>query len=155
MKSLLTQLASIKINLDEDIVIAVLLKSLPTEDYSNVITTLTNLPTTKLVDVEVALLEEERKIKARGGIEHVKEGEILFTKNKFKGRNSYNNYNNYKGSPRAPLASTNGKNCGFCGKNNHTEDKCYLKKKTKAMMIEELEEEGDVSTDEANLVFCF
>ena len=50
---------------------------------------------------------------------------------------------------------TNGKNCGFCGKNNHTEDECYLKKKTKAMMIEEFDEEGDVSTDEANLVFCF
>ena len=41
MKSLLTQLASIKINLDEDIVIAVLLKSLTDEHYSNVITTLT------------------------------------------------------------------------------------------------------------------
>ena len=66
MKSLLTQLASIKINLDEDIVIAVLLKSLPDEDYSNVITTLTNLPTTKVVDVEAAFLEKERKIKARG-----------------------------------------------------------------------------------------
>ena len=121
------------------------------------LTTLTNLPTTKLVDVEAALLEEERKIKARGGIEHVKEGEVLFIKSKFKGQNSYNNYNNYKG-PRAPSApttsSTNGKNCGFCGKVNHTEDECYLKKKTKAMMVE-FEEEGEVSTDEANLVFCF
>ena len=113
--------------------IAVLLKSLPDEDYSNVITTLTNLPTTKLVDVEAALLKEERKIKARGGTEHVKEGEVLFTKSKFKGRNSYNNYNNYKGSPKAPstptTSSTNGKICGFYGKVNHTEDECYLKKK--------------------------
>ena len=64
MKSLLTQLASIKINIDEDIVIVVLLKGLLDEEYGHVITTLTNLTSTSLVKVEVALLEEETKVKA-------------------------------------------------------------------------------------------
>ena len=65
MKSLITQLASIKINLDEDIVIIVLLKSLLDEDYLDVITTLTNVPNTSPIEVEVALLAEESKIKAK------------------------------------------------------------------------------------------
>ena len=87
MKSLITQLASIKINLDEDIVIDVLLKSLQDEDYSNVITTLTNVPNTSLIEVEAALLEEERKIKfKKGRFTHVKEEEALFTKIKFQGK---------------------------------------------------------------------
>ena len=51
---------------------------------------------------------------------------------------------------RAPLApttsSTNGKNCGFCGKVNHTEDERYLKKK----MLEE--SNGD--NEEAQMKNC-
>ena len=88
MKSLLTQLASTKVNIDEDIVIVVLLKSLPDEDCGNVITTLTKLSPTSLVEVKTALLEEERRIKARKGGHSsiIKEEEVLFTKGKLKGK---------------------------------------------------------------------
>ena len=86
MKSLLTQFASIKVIIDDDIVIVVLPNSLPNEDYSHVVTTLTKFPNSKQVEVEAALLEQGRKIKARKGIVyiHIKEEEALYTKNKFK-----------------------------------------------------------------------
>lgn len=66
MKSLTTQLVGIKVNMEEDVSIAILLKSLPLEDYGQIVTTLTNLPTPKLVDVVGSLMEEEKKLKKQG-----------------------------------------------------------------------------------------
>ncbi|MCO5555570.1 hypothetical protein L7F22_009115 [Adiantum nelumboides] len=50
MQSLMTQLAGIFLKVDEDIAIAVLLKSHPSS-YDHIVTTLTNMPISKLVDV--------------------------------------------------------------------------------------------------------
>ena len=52
-------------DLDEDIVITMLFKSLLDEDYGTIIMTLTNLPLSRLVHIESSLLKEERKIKQR------------------------------------------------------------------------------------------
>lgn len=63
MKSLTNQVIGIKANVEEDICIALLLKSLPLVEYGHIITTLTNLPKPKLVGVISSLLDEEKKIK--------------------------------------------------------------------------------------------
>ncbi|MCO5553311.1 hypothetical protein L7F22_006832 [Adiantum nelumboides] len=64
MQSLMTQLAGISLKVDEDIAIAVLLKSLPSS-YDHIVTTLTNMPISKLVDVQASLLEEEKKMNGK------------------------------------------------------------------------------------------
>ena len=86
MKSLTTQLARIKVFMDEDVCIAILLKSLPQEDYGPIVTTLTNLPSPKLVDIVGSLMEEEKKLN-RQGLIYV---EAYFTKNTSKGSTSKN-----------------------------------------------------------------
>ncbi|MCO5585598.1 hypothetical protein L7F22_039533 [Adiantum nelumboides] len=64
MQSLMTQLAGISLKVDEDIAIAVLLKSLPS-NYDHIVTTFTNMPISKLVDVQASLLEEETKMNGK------------------------------------------------------------------------------------------
>ncbi|MCO5580120.1 hypothetical protein L7F22_033987 [Adiantum nelumboides] len=64
MQSLMTQLAGISLKVDEDIAIAVLLKSLPSS-YDHIVTALTNMPISKLVDVQAYLLEEEKKMNGK------------------------------------------------------------------------------------------
>ncbi|MCO5587541.1 hypothetical protein L7F22_041491 [Adiantum nelumboides] len=59
MQSLMSQLACICLKVDEDIAIAIL-KSLPSS-YNHIVTTLTNMPIFKLVDVQASLLEEGKK----------------------------------------------------------------------------------------------
>ena len=60
------------------------------------------------------------------------------------------NFNNKKVSKGI---TNNIKKCGFCGKNNHNEDKCFLKQKTKALLIgHNRKEEFVASIEEGNFV---
>ena len=87
MKSLVIQLARIKIDLDEDIVIVVLLKSLLDEEYRTIVMALTNLPMYSLVDIESSLLEEERKIKQGNTTFNERGAYLARQKKSFKGHN--------------------------------------------------------------------
>ncbi|MCO5579106.1 hypothetical protein L7F22_032958 [Adiantum nelumboides] len=64
MQSLMTQLVGISLKEDENIAIVVLLKSL-TSSYNHIVTTLTNMPISKLVDVQTSLLKEEKKMNGK------------------------------------------------------------------------------------------
>ncbi|MCO5581186.1 hypothetical protein L7F22_035064 [Adiantum nelumboides] len=61
MQSLIAQLADISLKGDDDIAIAMLLKSL-LSSYDHIVTTLTNTPFSKLVDVQASLLEEDKGV---------------------------------------------------------------------------------------------
>ncbi|MCO5570217.1 hypothetical protein L7F22_023935 [Adiantum nelumboides] len=64
MQSLMTQLVGIYLKMDEDIAIFVLLKSLPSS-CNHIVTTLTNMPISKLINVQTSLLEEEKKMNGK------------------------------------------------------------------------------------------
>ncbi|MCO5591092.1 hypothetical protein L7F22_045069 [Adiantum nelumboides] len=126
---LMTQLADISLKVDEDIAIAMLLKSLPSS-YNHIVTTLTNISISKLVDVQASLLEEEKKMNNKIAIkeESIQSDEkVSFNKN-FK-----------------PKAFTKGKVvCDFCHKPGHEEKNCFVKKKMKkAYFSFKLDQEDD------------
>ncbi|MCO5597941.1 hypothetical protein L7F22_052027 [Adiantum nelumboides] len=129
MQSLMTQLAGISLKVDEDIAIAVLLKSLPS-NYDHIVTTLTNMPISKLVDMQASLLEEEKKM--NGKVE-IKEASIQSDEKVFFNKN-------FK-----PKAFTKGKVvCDFCHKPDHEEKDCFAKKKMKkAYFSFKLDKEDD------------
>ena len=92
-----------------------------------IVTTLTNLPTPKLVDIVGSLMEEEKKLKRQGLVYR----EAYFTKNTSKGSTSKN-------------FSKDKFKCNFYGKPGHFEKDCFIKKKDSANMIQEnIEEEGN------------
>ncbi|MCO5613220.1 hypothetical protein L7F22_067496 [Adiantum nelumboides] len=83
MQSLMTQLAGIFLKIDEDIAIAVLLKSLPSS-YDHIVTTLTNMPISKLVDVQASLLKDEKKMNGKIEIKEASiqsDEKVFFNKN--------------------------------------------------------------------------
>ncbi|MCO5564807.1 hypothetical protein L7F22_018475 [Adiantum nelumboides] len=129
MQSLMTQLACISLKVDEDIAIAMLLKSLPSS-YDHIVTTLTNMPISKLVDVQTSLLEEEKKM--NGKVE-IKEASIQSDEKVFFNKN-------FK-----PKEFTKGKVvCDFSHKLGHEEKDCFAKKKMKkAHFSFKLDEEED------------
>ena len=65
MNNLITQLHGVKVNMEEDVFIAILLKSLPQEDHEAIVTTLKNLPSLKLLDVVGLLTKEEKMFRKR------------------------------------------------------------------------------------------
>ncbi|MCO5557398.1 hypothetical protein L7F22_010961 [Adiantum nelumboides] len=127
MQSLMTQLAGISLKVDEDIAIVVLLKSLPSS-YDHIVTTLTNMPISKLVDVQASLLEEEKKM--NGKVE-IKEASIQSDEKVFFNKN-------FKPKAKGKVV------CDFCHKSSH-EEKDYLAKKkmNKAYFSFKLDEEDD------------
>ncbi|MCO5584155.1 hypothetical protein L7F22_038078 [Adiantum nelumboides] len=129
MQSLLIQLAGISLKVDEDIAIAVLLKSLPSS-YDHIVTTLTNMPISKLVDMQASLLEEEKKMNGKVEIKEasLQSDEKVFFNKTFK-----------------PKAFTKGKVvCDFCHIPGHEEKDCFAKKKMKkAYLSFKLDEEDD------------
>ncbi|MCO5614173.1 hypothetical protein L7F22_068454 [Adiantum nelumboides] len=83
MQSLMNQLAGIYLKVDEDIAIALLLKSLPSS-YDHIVTTLANIPISKLVDVQASLLEEEKKMNGKVKIKEASiqsDEKVFFNKN--------------------------------------------------------------------------
>ncbi|MCO5550661.1 hypothetical protein L7F22_004150 [Adiantum nelumboides] len=127
MQSLMTQLAGISLKVDEDIAIAVLLKSLPF-GYDHTVTTLTNMPISKLVDVHASLLEEEKKM--NGKVE-IKEASIQSDEKVFFNKN-------FKPKAKGKVV------CDFCHKPGHEEKDCFAKKKmNKAYFSFKLDEEDD------------
>ncbi|MCO5603335.1 hypothetical protein L7F22_057485 [Adiantum nelumboides] len=129
MQSLMTQLSGISLKVDEDIAIDVLLKSLPSS-YDHIVTTLTNMPISKLVDMQTSLLEEEKKMNGKVEIEEASiqsDEKVLFNKN-FK-----------------PKAFTKGKVvCDFCHNTGHEEKDSFTKKKMKkAYFSFNIDEEDD------------
>ncbi|MCO5572139.1 hypothetical protein L7F22_025890 [Adiantum nelumboides] len=129
MQSLMTQLAGISLKVDEDIAIAVLLKSLPSS-YKHIVTTLTNMPISKLVDVQASLLEEEKKM---NGKIQIKEASIQSGEKVFFNKNS------------KPNAFTKNKVVyDFCHKPGHEEKDCFATKKRKKVYFSfKLDEEND------------
>lgn len=119
MKSLLTQLTGIKMKMDEDIQIVVLLESLP-EDFSTLVTTLTNLPKPTLKDVEASLLEEENKMKRSHVVSY---------------DNAY--YTNNKKPVKGSTSKVSKVKCHFCGREGHIEKNCFIKQKISANLIED------------------
>ncbi|MCO5581722.1 hypothetical protein L7F22_035611 [Adiantum nelumboides] len=127
MQSLMTQLAGISLKVDEDIAIVVLLKS-PPSSYDHIVTTLTNMHISKLVDVQASLLEEEKK---RNGKVEIKEASIQSDEKVFFNKNL---------KPKAKGKVV----CDFCHKSGHEEKDCFSKKKTKkAYFSFKLDEEDD------------
>ncbi|MCO5559506.1 hypothetical protein L7F22_013107 [Adiantum nelumboides] len=127
MQSLMTQLAGISLKVDEDIAIAVLLKSLPSS-YDHIVTTLTNISIFKLVDVQASLLEEEKKM--NGKVE-IKEASIQSDEKVFFNKN-------FKPKAKGKVV------CDFCHQSGHEEKKCFAKKKMKkAYFSFKLDEEDD------------
>ncbi|MCO5557476.1 hypothetical protein L7F22_011041 [Adiantum nelumboides] len=127
MQSLMTQLAGISLKVDENIAIDVLLKSLPSS-YDHIVTTLTNMPISKLVDVQASLLEEEKKM--NGKVE-IKEASIQSDEKVFFNKNL---------KPKAKGKVV----CDFCHKSGHEEKDCFAKKKMKkAYFSFKLDEEDD------------
>lgn len=147
MKSILTQLAGIKKVIEEDVIIAVLLKSLPQEGYSNIVTTLTNLPAPKLVDIEASLLDEYNKLKKR----QIFSEEAFYSKGGYKSKAK----GHFKGNFQKDLSK---RSCSFCGKNNHEEKDCFHRNKAqKAFLADEADEDEAVKNEaevsnEANFV---
>ncbi|MCO5554987.1 hypothetical protein L7F22_008526 [Adiantum nelumboides] len=127
MQSLMTQLAGISLKVDEDIAIAVLLKSLPSS-YDHIVTTLTNMPISKLVDMQASLLEEEKKM---NGKVKIKEASIQIDEKVFFNKN-------FKPKAKGKVI------CDFCHKSGHEEKDCFAKKKMKkAYFSFKLDEEDD------------
>lgn len=133
-KSLLGQLGSIKAPLDEDDSIALLLKSLP-EEYENIVTTLLNMPSLTLNDVESSLMDEYNNKKGKFLNENI--DNAYFTKFKSKAGFKKKDY----------------KACGFCGKTNHKEEDCFHRKKAQKVYLASInkEEEEEEASQEANL----
>ncbi|MCO5566781.1 hypothetical protein L7F22_020461 [Adiantum nelumboides] len=127
IQSLMTQLAGISLKVDEDIAIAVLLKSLPSS-YDHIVTTLTNMPISKLVDVQASLLEEVKKMNGQVEIEEASiqsDEKVFFNKN-------------FKPKTKGKVV------CDFCHKSGHEEKDCFAKKKMKkAYFSFKLDEEDD------------
>lgn len=150
-KSLLTQLTGIKREIEVDVQIAVLIKSVSDlDEYSTLVTTLINVPSLKLLDVEASLFEEEKRINRK--IEQVTNTEAAF----FTKKHTHQSSSKFKGKNPGT-----GKKCTFCGKANHTEDNCFIKQRTKALYVEADEDEDEldqkakgeeVSYHEANLI---
>ncbi|MCO5567481.1 hypothetical protein L7F22_021174 [Adiantum nelumboides] len=127
MQSLMNQLAGIFLKVDEDIAIAVLLKS-PPSTYNHIVTAYTNMPISKLVDVQASLQEEEKKIndKIETKKASIQSDEKVFFNKNFK-----------------PKAFTKGKVvCDFCHKPGHEEKHCFAKMK-KAYFSFKLDKEDD------------
>ena len=106
-KSLLGQLASIKAPVEVDDSIALLLKSL-SDDYENIVTTLLNMPSLTLADVESSLMDDynNKKFKVQSTIENL--DSAYFSKSRINTGNRYKEDNK-----RKP--------CGFCDRDNHKE----------------------------------
>ena len=134
MKSLISQLHGLEINLVEDIIIAILLKSLPHEEFGNIVTTLKLLPNPTMASIEAALLEEEKKMKKLGMAGDMENAYYIKRSSTSKGSTS----NKAKGV------------CNFCGKPGHYEKECYIKKKILANIIQDKEEDHDGHTNEAS-----
>ena len=116
MKRLLTQLTNIDLHIDEDISIGVLPKSLPSSEYDNVVTTLTNMLDPQLVEIEASLLEEEKKNKFKQESPRSSVREDVLNHNKgFSGKGKYK-YNDTI-------------ICDFCHKPGHKEKDCFSRKK--------------------------
>lgn len=112
-KAIKQQLCAIDKNVDEDEAIAVLLKSVDKEPYEGLVATLMNVPTTKLHDVESALLEHETKVK---GKQSTPPGEVaLYTRG---GRTTSRGSGQERG--QAPSRTT----CDYCGIQGHIERFC-------------------------------
>ncbi|MCO5575174.1 hypothetical protein L7F22_028971 [Adiantum nelumboides] len=158
-KSLQSQLAGINKDVEEDIKIAVLIKSISTiDEYSSLVTTLTNLPTPILAEVEASLLEEERRIHKKN--KHFELQGAYLTQSK-EGNKNIRPF--YKGSSsKEPQRNTSFKDSKkgtvytFCGKGNHTEESCFLKQRIKAMNVGVADsrdaDEEKTASEEANLV---
>lgn len=138
MRSLMTQLASVKSPVTEDDAMAVLLKSMP-EEYDNLVTTLKNLPNPTLEGMISALQEEERKRNQRAT-----SSEGAFSA-KYKQR-----------KPCKHCGKTNHlekdcfriKPCGICGKHGHRDSDCYSKKKADASNVAEVSEIANLVADD-------
>ena len=78
MKSLISQLHGLEINPVEDLIIAILLKTISHEKYGNIITMYKLLPNPIKTSIEVALLKEEKKINKLGTKMNMKS--IYYTK---------------------------------------------------------------------------
>ena len=133
-KSLLGQLASIKAPVDPDDSIALLLKSLP-EEYEQLVTTLLNMPSLNLNDVESSLMDEYNNKKDKNPLESL--DSAYYSKFKTKAGNRNRDY----------------KACGFCGKTNHKEEDCFHRKKAQKVYLASLnkEDEDAGASQEANL----
>ena len=122
MKILTTQVVEVKVNINEDVCMAILLKSLPQEDYGQVVNILTNLPSPKLVEIFESLMEDKKKLKRQALIY----SKAYFTKEIAKGSTSKNVYKDfYKDDFK----------CNFCSKLGHFEKDYFIKKKISANMI--------------------
>ena len=133
MKTLLTQLSNIDLCIDEDISIGVLLKSLPSLEYNNVVTTVTYMPDPKLVEIEASLLKEEKKnkFKQESPRSSVRE-DVLYHNKGFSGKGKYK-YNNTI-------------ICDFCHKVGHKEKDCFSRNKAQRaylMCVTNNEEHGE------------
>lgn len=62
-KILVTQLVGIDKNIEDEIKIAILIKSIANlDEYSSLVTTLSNLPNPNIIEIEASLLEKEKRI---------------------------------------------------------------------------------------------
>ena len=136
---LFRSLAGINVNMEEDVCIAILLKSLPLEEYGQIVTTLTNLPTPKLVDIVGSLMEEEKKLKKQG----IVYSEAYYSRNTSRGET-------------AKKFSKDKLKCHYYGKIGHFEKDCLAKKNNGANMIEDHDEDQsqseEASQEEANFI---
>ena len=136
MKSFLTQLAGIDLRIEEDISIGMLLKSLSSLEYDNVVTTLTNMPDPWLVEMKASLLKEEKKNKFKQEFlpAATRREEALYHKG-FSGKGKYK-YNDTI-------------ICEFCHKRGHKEKDYFSRKKAQRAYLmcindkEEHDEEED------------
>ena len=166
LKSLTSQLNGIEPNLvKDDIVIAVLLKSLPYEDYGAITTTLKLLPEPTLPSIEAALLEEEKKLK-KVAVEHEESfsSPAYFMKGGYANNGSRERYN--KGGASTTKGATHfkgkgKKTCNFCGRPGHIESECFVKKNLSANLVSAIEEEEEEDreeegpSEEANAIWAF
>lgn len=130
-KSLLGQLASVNKPVDNEDCIALLLKSMP-EEYDNIVTTLLNMPSLNLNDVQYSLMDEYNKKQARDTSEDFYQPfeAAHFVKGK--------KFNNNKGFNKEQK-----KGCTFCGKDNHIEENCFHRKKAQKAYFSETNEETE------------
>lgn len=125
MKSLMAQLSSIQEEVKESDAIAILLKSMPSPEFDNIMPTLKYMKEPTLEGIESALLEEERKIK---GSTNDFEGAAYLSKVAQEKRC------NHCGRLGHVLKDCKFKTkpkleCTFCGKLGHLEDRCFKKQK--------------------------
>lgn len=134
-KSLLSQLSSIKEEIEDDMKIAVLIKSISTiDEYSSLVTTLTNLPSPTLEEVEASLLEEEKRINKK--TVSVTENALYNKVKSFTDKGNSKTYPSQRSNFKAQIK------CTFCGKANHIENECYKKQRIKALLVHDKDPDG-------------